>query len=223
MAGKLTGDDVFQRLFEYCGQKPGATVDHPWGEVVFKVKKKIFAYIGRPGESSGVTVKPAPEELEALLKLPNVNLAHYIGRYGWVNVAIDDRASMEMALRLVDETYEQIAHKKKPAPVLKTAAAGDAPAGRTTPPAARAGAARKSAASAGKKPAASTEKKSAASAEKKPAAAKKSGSAGAAAGEDASGGSGKKTAASSKRSKPKDDAPKEGGTKRARGGKKPPS
>jgi predicted DNA-binding protein (MmcQ/YjbR family) len=122
MAAKLDGDEVFRRLFEYCGTKPGATVDHPWGEVVFKVKKKIFAYIGRPGESSGVTVKPAPEELDELLARPNVNLAHYIGRYGWVNVSIDDEASMKLALRLVDETYEQIAHGKKAgAPARKVA------------------------------------------------------------------------------------------------------
>lgn len=223
MAGKLTGDDVFQRLFEYCGQKPGATVDHPWGEVVFKVKKKIFAYIGRPGESSGVTVKPAPEELEELLKLPNVNLAHYIGRYGWVNVAIDDKASMEMALRLVDETYEQIAHKKKPAPVLETPARAEKKSAASTKKASAASTKKASAASTKKTSDASAKKTSDADAEKKPAAGKKSGSAGAAAGDGASGGSGKKTAASSKRSEPKDDAPKEGGAKRARGGKKPPS
>lgn len=125
MAAKLGPDEVFRTLFEYCGKKPGATVDHPWGEVVFKVKKKIFAYIGRPGESSGVTVKPAPEELQALLARPDVQLAHYIGRYGWVNVSIDNQATMKLALRLVDETYEQIAHGKK------AAAARDATA---TPP-----------------------------------------------------------------------------------------
>ena len=136
MAAKLGPDEVFRTLFEYCGKKPGATVDHPWGEVVFKVKKKIFAYIGRPGESAGVTVKPAPEELEALLARPDVNLAHYIGRFGWVHVSIHDRESLQLGLRLVDETYELIAHGKKGG-ARKAAAAPDAAAAEASSPAAK--------------------------------------------------------------------------------------
>jgi predicted DNA-binding protein (MmcQ/YjbR family) len=145
MAVKLGPDEVFRTLFEYCGNKPGAMVDHPWGEVVFKVKKKIFAYIGRPGESSGVTVKPAPEELDALLARPNVQLAHYIGRYGWVNVSIHDRASLKLALRLVDETYEQIARGKKGG-ARKVAAAPDAADDETPSPAAKKSASKEAAA-----------------------------------------------------------------------------
>jgi|1185.fasta_scaffold96768_1 predicted DNA-binding protein (MmcQ/YjbR family) len=166
MAQALSADEVFRTLFEYCSRKPAATVDHPWGEVVFKVKKKIFAYIGRPGEASGVTVKPAPEELQELLARPNIALAHYIGRYGWVHVSIGDRASLQLAERLIDETYEQIAHRKKPERVTAPSSGEAGPAPKK-PPAKKADAAEKKPASA--KKAESGEKKPA---EKKPAARK---------------------------------------------------
>ncbi|HEX6747351.1 MAG TPA: MmcQ/YjbR family DNA-binding protein [Longimicrobium sp.] len=168
MAATLGPDEVFRTLFEYCGAKPGAVVDHPWGEVVFKVKKKIFAYIGRPGESSGVTVKPAPEELDALLARPNVQLAHYIGRFGWVNVSIHDQASMKLALRLVDETYEQIAHGKKGG---ARKAASPSAAGETPPPAAKKSASKE--APAKKEGAAKKEAAAKAGGAKKPAGGKK--------------------------------------------------
>ena len=65
-------------------------------------------------KSSGVTVKALPDEIDYLLSLPFIKRSVYIGRYGWVSVSITDEESLELALRLVDSTYDQIANKKRP-------------------------------------------------------------------------------------------------------------
>ncbi|MBM3457161.1 MAG: MmcQ/YjbR family DNA-binding protein [Armatimonadetes bacterium] len=99
--------DWFERLREYCGARPGAWEDHPWGETVYKWKKKVFAFLG-PRDAPSVTVRPT-ENREALLSLPFVRVAPYVGRYGWVTVEIADEAAWELARELVDQSYRRLA------------------------------------------------------------------------------------------------------------------
>ncbi len=99
-----------QRLYDVAAGKPGAVEDHPWGETVFKVGGKIFIFLGCPPGRS-VTVKARTEDLDGLLQLSNVQPAAYIGRYGWVRVAVDDDASLGLALDLLDQSYEQVRSK----------------------------------------------------------------------------------------------------------------
>lgn len=101
-----------QALFERAREKPDAVEDHPWGDVVFKVRGKIFAFLGSPG-SPGVTVKVDPDELDLLLALPFVRRASYIGRYGWVSVAVTNKETRDLALGLIDDSYDLIAAKTK--------------------------------------------------------------------------------------------------------------
>jgi predicted DNA-binding protein (MmcQ/YjbR family) len=101
-----------QALYERARDKPGAVEDHPWGDVVFKIRGKIFAFVGSP-ESPGVTVKVDPDELDALLSLPFVRRASYIGRYGWISVAVTNKETRDLALGLIDDSYDVIAAKTK--------------------------------------------------------------------------------------------------------------
>src|SRR5207253_52290 len=95
----MTADEAwnpfFRALWEHCRAKPDAMEDHPWGETVFKVRDKCFAFLGIP-DRAAVTVKPDPEDLDALLALPFVERAAYIGRYGWVKVAIADEDALAL-------------------------------------------------------------------------------------------------------------------------------
>jgi predicted DNA-binding protein (MmcQ/YjbR family) len=100
---------VFRALFEHASAKPGAVLDHPWGDTVFKVGGKIFVYLG----GNAVTVKPFPEELDLLLGRPGVVRSKYIGRYGWVTMQIEDDEGLELAKSLIDDTYGQIAAKTR--------------------------------------------------------------------------------------------------------------
>jgi predicted DNA-binding protein (MmcQ/YjbR family) len=102
----------FRALRTHCAAKPGAWEDHPWGETVFKVGEKIFAFLGTP-DQGGVGVKVSPEQIESLLRMPFIKRSPYIGRYGWLSVTVDDEDALELALELVDGSYAQIASKSK--------------------------------------------------------------------------------------------------------------
>ena len=102
----------FRALWDHCSAKPGAVEDHPWGETVFKVGGKVFAFLGTP-DHGGVGVKVAPDQIDGLLELPYVERSPYIGRYGWLAVTISDDDALELAQELVDGSYELIASKSK--------------------------------------------------------------------------------------------------------------
>lgn len=102
----------FERVRAHCLSKPGAYEDHPWGETVFKVepKAKIFCFCGV--ETPVITVKSTIEEQSALIQHPNIEVAAYVGRYGWVTVWLRDDDTTELALDLIDRSYESVAWKK---------------------------------------------------------------------------------------------------------------
>ncbi|MFL5963735.1 MAG: MmcQ/YjbR family DNA-binding protein [Gaiellaceae bacterium] len=110
---RRTADPRFKKLYGHARKKPEAVEDHPWGETVFKVNGKVFVFLGHP-ESSGVglTVKAPPDEFEPLLELSYVHRAKYVGRFGWVSVTVEDDEALELALELIDDSYELIAPKR---------------------------------------------------------------------------------------------------------------
>ncbi len=108
----MIDEDLRQRLVEHSASLPGATEDHPWGELVFKVKGKIFVFFG-PVESSRMTVKARPEELEALLALPHVERAAYVGRFGWVTVDFARGDGLDEARELILDSHGLIASPRR--------------------------------------------------------------------------------------------------------------
>jgi predicted DNA-binding protein (MmcQ/YjbR family) len=100
----------FQALCDHCAAKPQAQEDHPWGETVFKIRGKVFAFLGS-GEHAGVTVKAADDELDGLLLLSFIRRSPYIGRFGWVRVSVENEDALDLALQLIDQSYEIICAK----------------------------------------------------------------------------------------------------------------
>jgi predicted DNA-binding protein (MmcQ/YjbR family) len=123
----------FRALWKHCSAKPSAREDHPWGETVFKVGDKILAFLGTP-DQGGVGVKVSPEQIESLLRMPFIKRSPYIGRYGWLSVSVDDDDALELALELVDGSYEQIAAKSKGARKASKSAATPKKQPTKTPP-----------------------------------------------------------------------------------------
>jgi predicted DNA-binding protein (MmcQ/YjbR family) len=122
---------------------PEAHEDHPWGERVVKVKKKVFVFFHVPGRELHVTVK-LPASGAVALGLPFVAPTGYgLGKSGWVTATFGpkDRPPVEVLMRWIDESYRAVAPKTL---VVALPPAGSPPSPSRSPRRARA--ARKSSA-----------------------------------------------------------------------------
>jgi predicted DNA-binding protein (MmcQ/YjbR family) len=94
---------------------PGAWEDHPWGESVAKVGKKVFVFLGKPsGKSLGLSVKLPTSGFEAL-ELPFTEPTGYgLGKGGWVTASFGsgDEIPVEILKTWIEESYRAIAPKK---------------------------------------------------------------------------------------------------------------
>jgi len=108
-------EESFRKISAYCLAKPGAFEDHPWGDTVFKVgpKGKIFCFCGV--QSPVICVKSTLEKQAALIQHPNIEIAQYVGRHGWVTVHMRDEETFHLAFDLIDESYAMIAPAAKKA------------------------------------------------------------------------------------------------------------
>jgi len=105
----LPPEEVFKQLRAHCLEKEGAVEEYPWEHVGWKVGGKLFAIGGE--DSNVVTLKSTPEKQEGLVQHPSICVAAYVGRYGWVTVTVDDEATLEITLDLVDESYDLVRKK----------------------------------------------------------------------------------------------------------------
>lgn len=93
---------------------PEAWEDHPWGECVIKVGKKIFLSVNADAASLRVTAK-LPHSYGAALLAPFAQPTHYgLGRSGWVTCSFGPRDAipMDSLFAWMDESYRAIAPKK---------------------------------------------------------------------------------------------------------------
>jgi len=116
---------------------PGTHEDHPWGEVVAKVKGKVFVFFGRRAEPV----------LRFSVKLPTSGArwldqeyaepsAYGMGPHGWVTFTFDTGNVLpeRELLVLVEESYRAVAPKTL-LKELEAARVGPAPAARKRAPA----------------------------------------------------------------------------------------
>ena len=108
----MNSEQAFVAIQSHCLSKEGAIEDEPWeGHAGWKIAGKLFG-IGSPG-SGVLTVKNTPDKQALLIQHPNVEKAAYVGRYGWVTVTVNSEESLEMALDLIDESYDLVAPKRR--------------------------------------------------------------------------------------------------------------
>ncbi|MEZ4294336.1 MAG: MmcQ/YjbR family DNA-binding protein [Polyangiaceae bacterium] len=137
-------------LTAFCKTFPEAYEDHPWGETVYKVKGKVFVFLGVPDDTFGISAK-LPITGAVALMLPFASPTGYnLGKAGWVSARFTakDDIPLDLLKAWIDESYRAVAPKKlaaqlpsepdsapapaKPPPLKKTAKP-PSPAKKTAP------------------------------------------------------------------------------------------
>jgi predicted DNA-binding protein (MmcQ/YjbR family) len=93
---------------------PEAWEDHPWGESVYKVGKKVFVFFGVLETDTGLrlTVKLRDSHEEAMAFEWVVPAGYGLDRGGWVTCVAPDDAPLEMITGWIEESYRIVAPKK---------------------------------------------------------------------------------------------------------------
>lgn len=93
---------------------PEAWEDHPWGESVFKVGKKVFVFFGVPRPDGGLhlTVKLRDSHDEATSFDWVMPAGYGLDRGGWVTCAVPDDAPLDMINGWIEESYRLVAPKR---------------------------------------------------------------------------------------------------------------
>jgi predicted DNA-binding protein (MmcQ/YjbR family) len=107
--------DLRKQLIDYALSKPETYLDHPWGEDVVKVNKKVCVFFGiadNPQYPPGMTVKLSDSHPLAVAQ-PGVQPSGYnLGKSGWVSVRFSDELPVEMLREWIDESYRAVAPKR---------------------------------------------------------------------------------------------------------------
>jgi predicted DNA-binding protein (MmcQ/YjbR family) len=101
--------------------RPGAIETLTWGAPHFRVSDRIFAGIGMREGRAVTSVKLEKSHAEARLLDPRFRPAPYVGRYGWVEFALEDVTPGELEA-LVEESHRLVGKGKTARPKQKTAA-----------------------------------------------------------------------------------------------------
>lgn len=106
-----------KELLRFALDLPEAWEDHPWGETVAKVRKRVFVFMGHPEhdqEDLVFSVK-LPESGIDLLDRPEAEPTGYgLGKHGWVSVryAPGSVPPVGEMCAWIEESYRSVAPKK---------------------------------------------------------------------------------------------------------------
>jgi predicted DNA-binding protein (MmcQ/YjbR family) len=95
----------------FAAALPEAWEDHPWGDSVYKVGKKIFIFLGAPADGGfGVKLRDSHDEA---MSFDWVKPSSYgLGRSGWVSCSPPADAPLDMMLAWIEESYRLVAPKR---------------------------------------------------------------------------------------------------------------
>lgn len=124
MESKRTPEELRAELRDRALTLPEAWVDHPWGETVVKVGKKVFVFLGVDDGSHPPTlgVKLTASHDQALTVPGSAPMGYGLGRAGWVTLALEtEPLPTDVLIDWVEESYRAVAPKRLAAALEATA------------------------------------------------------------------------------------------------------
>ena len=124
LAAKRKTDPILPRVRKLCLSLPATTEVVAWGHPTFRVDGKIFvgyghktveklgAIINREETYPTMGVKVGKARQKELIRDPRFTHADYVGRFGWVTMALQGRIDWDEIAGLVLMSYRLIAPKK---------------------------------------------------------------------------------------------------------------
>jgi predicted DNA-binding protein (MmcQ/YjbR family) len=106
----VTGMDR-DRVLDYCGRRPGAVEDYPFGDevAVFKVAGKVFALCDLTGRPGSVSLKCDPTLGEALRdRYPAVQPGYHLNKRHWNTIELDGSVPDTELAELIDHSWDLV-------------------------------------------------------------------------------------------------------------------
>jgi len=107
-------DELVAVLRAFAFGLPEAYEDHPWGESVAKVGKKVFVFFGSgddPDQPFGFSVKLPTSSDEALSMRFTQPTGHGLDRGSWVTVRPPADTPVDLLTAWIEESYRTVAPK----------------------------------------------------------------------------------------------------------------
>jgi predicted DNA-binding protein (MmcQ/YjbR family) len=105
---------LHEQLRAFAFGLPEAWEDHPWGESVAKVGKKVFVFFGESEPADGaanLSVK-LPDSYDEAMAMPFTETTGYgLDRGKWVSIHAPADAPVEMLTEWIQESYRAVAPK----------------------------------------------------------------------------------------------------------------
>lgn len=122
MSPKPVSDNLLERVRSIALALPDSEEsDRLGGSPHFYVRGKIFAGCGNEGDGWGLGVKVGLDLQSLMIQRDGIEVAKYVGRYGWIRVAepaLQDEAELR---QLIELSYDLVSAKAPTKPRKKTA------------------------------------------------------------------------------------------------------
>jgi len=106
-------DAVRAKLLTFALSLPEAVEDHPWGQSVAKVRKKVFVFFEGDPSRNRITVKLVESHGHALSIDDAEPTGYGLGKSGWVTVPVDaDGVDHDLLCDWIEESYRIVAPKR---------------------------------------------------------------------------------------------------------------
>ena len=106
--------NLYGELLSYALTLPEAWEDHPWGDTVVKVRKKIFLFLGQDDDGAVRLSIKLNESHGHAMSLPGATPTGYgLGKAGWVSLTVGKGGpGVDLLSDWVDESYRLVAPKR---------------------------------------------------------------------------------------------------------------